>query len=189
MQSEHIKLTVNTQDTLKWMPSLGGPFLRNMLDTASHRQLLGVRAQTYTDDGVKTMEAKIDISQISRLLGVVDIVSVASGDFLFKEKDKADGFYIVRSGELQIIHGDIIYETIRAGDIVGEMAVVDETTRSASVLARTRAELVAVDSLGFLALVKDDPVFALTVMRVMSRRLRKMNRRYETAQTTHLAAC
>jgi CRP/FNR family cyclic AMP-dependent transcriptional regulator len=147
-----------------------------------------VRAQTYTDDGGETMEAQTDIAHISRLLGVVDIVSVAPGDFLFKEEDKAGGFYIVRSGELQIIHGDIIYETIRAGDIVGEMAVVDETTRSASVLARTRAELVAVDAPGFLALVKNEPAFALTVMRVMSRRLRKMNRRYETAQITHPAA-
>ena len=133
------------------------------------------------------MGAEIDIAQISRFLGVVDIVSVAPGNFLFKEEDRADGFYIVRSGKLQIIHGNIIYETIRAGDIVGEMAVVDETTRSASVLARTRAELVAVDRPGFLALVDNEPAFALTVMRVMSRRLRQMNRRYETAQTKHPA--
>jgi CRP-like cAMP-binding protein len=131
----------------------------------------------------EAMGAKIDIALISRLLGVVDIVSVAPGDFLFREGDKADGFYIVRSGELQRMSGDIIYETITAGDIVGEMAVVDETTRSASVLARTRSELVAVDPPGFLALVKNEPAFALTIMRVMSRRLRKMNRRYETAQT------
>jgi CRP/FNR family transcriptional regulator, cyclic AMP receptor protein len=121
---------------------------------------------------------EIDVAQISRLLGVVDVVSVARGDFLFKEGDKADGFYIVRHGRLQIVSADIVYETITAGDIVGEMAVVDETTRSASVLARTRAELIAVDAPAFMVLVKSEPAFALTVMRTMARRLRKMNRRY-----------
>jgi CRP/FNR family cyclic AMP-dependent transcriptional regulator len=125
------------------------------------------------------MENKIDIARISRLLGVVDIVSVGPGDFLFKKGNQGTGFYIVRSGRLQIVSGDIVYETITTGDIVGEMAVVDEATRSASVVARTRADLIAVDPPGFLALVRNEPQFALIIMQVMARRLRKMNQRYQ----------
>lgn len=134
------------------------------------------------------MTDKIDIAEISRLLGVVDIVSIARGDFLFRAGDEANGFYVVRRGELEIRNDHLLYETISTGDIVGEMSVVDESTRSASVLARTRAELIAVDPAGFLALVENEPAFALTVMRVMARRLRQMNRRYEAALPKHSAS-
>src|SRR5271156_3186720 len=112
------------------------------------------------------MEKKIDIVRISRLLGVVDMVSVGPGNFLFRKGDQGTGFYIVRSGRLQIMSGNIVYETITTGDVVGEMAVVDEATRSASVVARTHAELIAVDPPGFLALVRNEPQFALIIMQV-----------------------
>lgn len=112
------------------------------------------------------------------------IVSIVRGDFLFRAGDEANGFYIVRHGELEIRIDHLVYET----NIVGEMSVVDESTRSASVLARTRAELIAVDPPGFLALVENTPAFALTVMRIMARRLRQMNRRYEAAQPRHSAS-
>ena len=128
------------------------------------------------------MAGDIDVSRISRLLGVVDVVSVRSGDFLFWEGDAADAFYMVKTGVVQVIGEDgIIYETVGEGGIVGELAIVDEGTRSLSVRAKSRAELVKVDVSGFLNLVASEPTFSLAVMRVMSRRLRSMNRRYAAA--------
>ncbi len=50
--------------------------------------------------------------------------------------------------------------------------------RSASVIAGTSAELIRIDVPKFLALVASAPDFALTVMRVMARRIRSMNSRY-----------
>ncbi|HTQ34722.1 MAG TPA: Crp/Fnr family transcriptional regulator [Stellaceae bacterium] len=128
------------------------------------------------------MAGDIDVSRISRLLGVVDVVSVRSGEFLFREGDAADAFYIVKRGVVQVISEDgITYETVGEGGIVGELAIVDEGTRSLSVRAESRAELVKVDVSGFLNLVTTEPTFSLAVMRVMSRRLRLMNRRYAAA--------
>ncbi len=80
---------------------------------------------------------------------------------------------------LQIVGDGVTYETVAAGGVVGELAIADE--RSASVLASTHAELWAVDTPAFLALVKADPEFALTIMSVMARRLRTMNLRYRVA--------
>jgi CRP/FNR family cyclic AMP-dependent transcriptional regulator len=128
------------------------------------------------------MTQDVDVSKISRLLGVIDLVSIHRGDFLFQEGDDADALCIVKNGIVQVIGaGGLIYERVGEGGIVGELAIVDEGTRSASVWTESRADLIKVDVPGFLNLVAGDPAFSLAVMRVMSRRLRAMNRRHGEA--------
>jgi CRP-like cAMP-binding protein len=58
------------------------------------------------------------------------------------------------------------------------MAIIDERTRSASVIAGTYSELLEVDAAKFLSPIATAPSFALTVMRVVARRLRIMDLRY-----------
>ena len=106
-------------------------------------------------------------------------VELERGQVLFTEGDNADYLYIVKSGALRIISGSIVYEDVGPGGIVGEMGIVEQLTpRSASVLALVPSTVVAIDETRFLALVEQAPEFALTVMRVLSRRLRVMDRRY-----------
>jgi CRP/FNR family cyclic AMP-dependent transcriptional regulator len=123
------------------------------------------------------MVHELNLPKIARLLGVIDLVTIHPGDFVFHEGDGADGLFVVQSGLLQAIVGGTVYDTVTAGGIVGELAIVDEGRRSASVRASTHAELVKIDIPGFLGLVEHEPEFALTVMRVMAQRLRMMNRR------------
>jgi len=101
------------------------------------------------------------------------------GQVLFTEGDPPNSMYVVRSGTLRIRSGGVIYEDVGAGGIVGEMALVEHyPARSATVYALTDSELVAVDEAHFTALVAEQPQFALKVMRVLSSRLRRMDRRY-----------
>jgi CRP/FNR family cyclic AMP-dependent transcriptional regulator len=55
--------------------------------------------------------------------------------------------------------------------------------RSAMVYAKTPAGLVTIDEQRFLSLVAANPDFALSVMRILSRRLRRMDERYETTRS------
>jgi len=120
-----------------------------------------------------------DFSTIANQRGLDAKTSLRPGDFLFHEGDDADALYIVARGMLRIMSGSAVYETVQAGCIVGEMAIVDQgTPRSASVIAGTYAELIRVDPAQFTELVAAAPEFALMVMRVMARRLRLMNQRY-----------
>jgi CRP/FNR family cyclic AMP-dependent transcriptional regulator len=105
-------------------------------------------------------------------------VSLKPGETLFNEGDPGDALYIVSSGTVRIMHEDVVYEEVRAGGILGEMAIVDEgAPRSASAVATTYAELVKVSASQFMTLIMSAPDFALIVMRVMARRLRRMNDR------------
>jgi len=86
--------------------------------------------------------------------------------------------YIVKTGQLQIRSGGVIYEDIGPGGIIGEMGVIEtEELRSATVYALTDSELVEINDARFAQLIARAPSFAIAVMRTLSRRLRAMDRR------------
>jgi CRP/FNR family transcriptional regulator, cyclic AMP receptor protein len=104
-----------------------------------------------------------------------DVVALQPGELLFREGDAAVYVYVVKSGELQIINGNHVYETVRAGGMVGEMALISDDVRSATVRATSESVVIPIDRKRFLFLVQQTPFFALKVMRVMCARLKLMN--------------
>jgi CRP/FNR family transcriptional regulator, cyclic AMP receptor protein len=106
-----------------------------------------------------------------------DVITLAPGDVLFEKNESGRFMYVVKSGEMQIIDGNYVYETVSAGGILGEMALVDAGPRSATVRAVKQSVVIPLDERRFLFMVSQTPFFALRVMRVMSARLRAMNER------------
>ncbi len=122
-------------------------------------------------------------ADILALVGNQPHVALDGGQVLFAEGDPPNAMYVVKSGALRIQSGGVVYEDVGPGGIVGEMALVEKHhARSATVFALTDCELVAVDEARFAALVVEAPSFAITVMQVLSRRLRVMDRRYRPEQ-------
>jgi CRP/FNR family cyclic AMP-dependent transcriptional regulator len=106
-----------------------------------------------------------------------EVVTLAPGGVLFEKGEPGQLMYVVKSGNLQILDGNYVYETVSAGGIVGEMAVVDGSPRSATVRAVEPTIVIPIDEHRFLFMVQQTPFFALRVMRVMTARLRAMNER------------
>jgi CRP-like cAMP-binding protein len=123
----------------------------------------------------------VDLDEVLELCGDAHPIALKPGEILFREGDEAESMYIVKTGLLRILSGSTMYETVGPGGLIGEMAIVEERMpRSATVIAGTYAELIEIDMPRFLSLVTSTPSFSIAVMRVISRRLRIMNRRYRT---------
>ena len=109
-----------------------------------------------------------------------------SGDLVFKSGDQPDGMYILRKGELQVFldQGDkqVVLATITEGGIVGEMALFDKHSRSASVKASQPSEVTHITVSDFDALVKQIPKWFVTLMGALSARLRQTNERLQKAE-------
>ncbi len=100
--------------------------------------------------------------------------SFSAGAVIFNEGESGDMMYVVQEGELEVSYRGKVIETVGAGGIVGEMALVDRSPRSATVVAKTDCKLVTLDETGFKVHVSYTPFFAVQVMRVMVERLRRM---------------
>ena len=103
------------------------------------------------------------------------IQSYTAGTTIFSCNDPGDVMYLVKSGEVDIIVNGRTVETVVPGDILGEMALIDQDSRSADARAKTDCELQPVNQRQFTFMVQETPFFALEVMRTMSRRLRSKN--------------
>jgi len=106
-----------------------------------------------------------------------DATNFAAGQTVFKAGDPGETMYVVMEGEVDILEGSTILETAGPGSIVGELALIDDEPRSATVVAKTNSRLVAVDRRRFEFMVTETPFFALAVMKVLADRLRKTNAR------------
>lgn len=103
------------------------------------------------------------------------IQSYASGDIIFEQGQPAESMFVLRRGDVDLeVDGNKVLE-IHEGDILGEMALIDNSSRSATARAATDCELIAIDESRFKFLVQQTPFFSLHVMRILVERLRKMN--------------
>ena len=64
-------------------------------------------------------------------------VQLAPGDFLFREGEKGDKMYVLLEGEIDIFLGDFVLETAGPGALLGEMALIDDSPRTANAVAKT----------------------------------------------------
>ena len=97
------------------------------------------------------------------------------GDIIFRQGDPAEELFIVKSGKVEIRLGNRLLDTLPELSIFGEMALIDRSPRSATVVAATDTTVVPVGEKQFLFLVSRTPHFALNVMRVLAQRLRVAN--------------
>jgi CRP/FNR family transcriptional regulator, cyclic AMP receptor protein len=79
-------------------------------------------------------------------------------------------------GKVEIRSGNRCLETLGPNGIFGEMALIDDSPRSATVVALTDVTVAPIKEMQFLFLVKHMPMFALMVMRVLAKRLRHQNK-------------
>jgi CRP-like cAMP-binding protein len=101
--------------------------------------------------------------------------SFKQGDTIFREGDPASELFVIKSGKVEIRHGNRLLDTLDGNNIFGEMALIDSAPRSATAVAVTDVTLVPVGEKQFLFLVSQTPFFALMVMRALVRRLRATN--------------
>ena len=100
----------------------------------------------------------------------------AAGERIFLEDDAGDAMYVVRSGAVDVISFGNVLDRIGAGGVFGEMALIDDAPRAAAALASEPTEVVVIDKPTFLALIAEEPEFALQIMKLMAERVRRKPR-------------
>lgn len=99
-----------------------------------------------------------------------------AGEILIKEQDYGDEAYLIRSGSVaifRVINGEnMLLATLGQGEIVGEMALIDERPRSATVVAAEATDLLVIKRKKFFQLLQEDPDLSIELLKVLFERLR-----------------
>ena len=104
------------------------------------------------------------------------LINIDAGQSLFNEGDDGHKMYVLTTGEAEVIVNNRVVDRLQHGNLVGEMSLISPGPRSASVLATTNCQFVAIDEKRFLFLVQQAPYFATQVMRTLAERLRNTNK-------------
>jgi CRP/FNR family transcriptional regulator, cyclic AMP receptor protein len=126
--------------------------------------------------------AELSASELEPIAKVAVPRTLPRGARVFHEGDPGDSCYIVRSGICRVTreHSDgraITLANLEAGDIFGELAMLDGHTRSASVEALEDSELLALPGSDVKLLLRDHPELAVKLIEALTRRLRAANER------------
>jgi NTE family protein len=116
----------------------------------------------------------LDDELLSRLAAEGASVTVRAGDWLVREGEAAESLYLIRSGRLEVVAEgppETLIRVLRRGEILGELALLTEEVRSASVRARRDSELLELGRRQFEELISGAPGFALGLTRAMGAQL------------------
>jgi CRP/FNR family cyclic AMP-dependent transcriptional regulator len=128
------------------------------------------------------MFAGFSQDQLYALVPMITRRSAPRGSAVMHEGDPTDSLYIVISGRFKVMMGEAdgketILSIIGPGEFFGEMGLIDDNPRSASVIAIEPSELLAVTKRAFRKCLVENTELAMAVMRVLVRRLREADRK------------
>jgi hypothetical protein len=127
------------------------------------------------------------MSDINELRNFGKVQKFPKGQYIFQQGDPGREMHIILAGKVSVtIHsavGDQIELTeLVPGNFVGEMSVLENQPRSASVLTLEDTITLAIDCENFLRFMTNKPEWAMKIMQSLSNRLRKVNEKLSSVQ-------
>src|SRR5438105_7630 len=126
--------------------------------------------------------ANVPEEQLRMLTVVVTRKSVSRSTTIMAGGDATDSLYIVLSGRLKVMMSDsegkeVILAILGPGEFFGEMGLIDDEPRSASVVSIEPCELLSIAKRDFKRVISENSEMAMSVMRGLVRRLREADRK------------
>jgi signal transduction histidine kinase len=129
-------------------------------------------------DELRQVPLLADLSEedLEQLHQMAETVSVPAGEMVLHEGDPGDSLFIVLDGELEVTkhHGrqDVLLSVYRAGQFFGEMALLEQAPRSASVRTLRESRLLMISQAAFQTLLSCSPSAPFKILRTVTSRLR-----------------
>ncbi|MFO7445768.1 MAG: cyclic nucleotide-binding domain-containing protein [Ignavibacteriaceae bacterium] len=101
--------------------------------------------------------------------------SYDQGEFIFVEGDPGNTMFSILEGKVEIRAHDKTVYIAGPGEILGEMALIENKPRSATVVAKTKCKLAVIDERRFQFLLQQTPMFITQILKALADRLRHMN--------------
>ncbi len=143
---------------------------------------------------LKTTAFFAELPEVARQLALEQAVvrSHPANQMILLENDWGSSVYFVLSGWLKIrtYNADgkeVTLNILGQGEIVGEMAALEKSSRSTDVLSLTAVTIANIPAADFVRLLKSEPLAGIKLAQLMGRRLRQLNRRLRLRESNSSA--
>jgi len=132
--------------------------------------------------------AELDDADLASIAAVTKPRRYARDEVVIREDERGDVFCLVKQGRVKITMTspegkEIILSTLGPGEFFGEMALLDDEPRSASVIATEKLEVLTIWRSDFIQLLSENFAFTRKLLAEMSKRLREASARIESLAT------
>jgi CRP/FNR family transcriptional regulator, cyclic AMP receptor protein len=129
--------------------------------------------------------AKLEPAKLKLLAFTSERLTYEPGQALFHQGDEGDSAYIIIDGEadvqIETPQGPVKVALVGRNAFVGEIAILCDVPRTASVIPRTRLVTLRIAKATFFGLITEFPQMAVEIMRELARRLDKTNEQLRQA--------
>jgi CRP-like cAMP-binding protein len=131
--------------------------------------------------------SKVDIGELRLLAFTAERVAFAAGEALFHQCDIADAAYVILDGSAQVEvdspNGPVVVATVGRHGFVGEIGILCDVPRTATVRAVTAMQALRISKDLFFRLVVEFPQMGVEIMRELAHRLDKTTRELSAAKS------
>jgi CRP/FNR family cyclic AMP-dependent transcriptional regulator len=120
----------------------------------------------------------LDDTELSRIAKLGVQKRFKKGGIILLEEETGSALFVIIAGKVKVVRADddgreVVLAILTENDFFGEMAILDGLSRSASVIAITKADVFMIHRNDFLQLLHDYPSLAVSLLRELTTRLRK----------------
>jgi len=117
----------------------------------------------------------LDRESLNKIKSLGTKKSFSPNQVIIREGEKGDEFYIILKGKVKVMQGEKILSFIKEGDFFGEMALLEDAPRSASIYAITPVIVVIFTRDEFKGILSFSPEVSLKILKTLSKRLRDID--------------
>jgi len=136
--------------------------------------------------------AGIEPAKLKLLAYTSDVVTYHAGQVLFRRGDVGDAAYVIINGDAEVSittdTGDIPVAQLRDGDLVGEIAILCDTPRTATITAKSELKTLRIRKEQFFELLRQFPEMAIEMTRLLAERLTRTTAELVEAQRKRAAS-
>ena len=130
--------------------------------------------------------AHLTYNELVKVVALTQLRQVGADTPFIKEGERGDELFVVLAGEVEVTKDGNVLVTLKAGAHLGEMGMIENAVRSATVTAKTPANLLVMRREEFFGLIRSEPVIATKLLwsfvQVLSGRLRETNEALQGAR-------
>ncbi len=129
---------------------------------------------------------QLSYSELVKVLNIARIEKKQKGSIIIREGDMGDCMYIIVHGSVDILKDSVYLTTLKRGRHFGEMSLVDNDVRSATVRASSDCDLLTIERSDFYTMLREEPHLSVKILvsfvNILSMRLRDTTRAFSESR-------